>query len=134
MVMILRWIIGFFVSLLLGHYAARKFRDLRNRHIKNVSTDHEAINRQNEQSLNSDILPIWTGLIERFFFTLIVAFDISGAAVAMMGWLGAKMAVNWNRQPGDNPVNRAFSMTALQTGVVSLLFALIGGLICRWRL
>ena len=70
MVMILRWIIGFFVSLLLGHYAARKFRDLRNRHVENVSTDHEAINRQNEQSLNSDILPIWTGLIERFFSRL----------------------------------------------------------------
>ncbi|MBW2741223.1 MAG: hypothetical protein JRE64_20810 [Deltaproteobacteria bacterium] len=132
MVLILRWIIGFLVSLLIGHYATRKFRDLRNKHIRNVSKNREAIDRQNEQSLNSDILTIVTGLIERTFFTLIVAFDVSGGAVAMMGWLGAKMAVNWNRQPGDSPINRAFSMTALQAGIVSLLFSLIGGLICKW--
>ncbi len=132
MVLILRWIIGLLVSLLIGHYASRKFRDLRNKHIRNLCKDHKAIDRQNEQSFNNDILTMVTGLIERMFFTLIIAFDVSGSAVAMMGWLAAKMAVNWKRQPGDSPINRAFSMTALQAGMMSLLFLLIGGLICRW--
>jgi hypothetical protein len=132
MFLFIRWFIGLLVSLLVGHYATRKFRDLRNKHIRNVCQDSEALQKQDEQSLNSDLLPLVTGLIERTFFTLVIAFNVSGGAVAMIGWLGAKMAVKWNRQPGESPINRAFSMTALQAGIVSLLFALVGGLICKW--
>ncbi len=132
MCLFIRWSIGILVSLLVGHYATRNFRDLRNKHIRNVCKYNEALQKQDEQSINSDLLPLVTGLIERTFFTLVIAFDVSGGAVAMMGWLGAKMAINWNRQPGESPVNRAFSMTALQAGIVSLMFSLVGGLICRW--
>ena len=66
-------------------------------------------------------VPGWlTGLTERLFFTIVVAFDISGTATAMMGWLGAKMATNWNRTPQPDP---AGAISALVTGLISMLFA-----------
>lgn len=126
--LIIKWIIGLLVSLLVGHYAAKYYRNYRNNKILNGKEDY---NPDKEQSLNNDFLPLLTGLLERFFFTLVIAFNISGGAVAMFGWLGAKMAVNWNRQSNNDAVSRAYAMTALQSGLVSLLFALIGGLICK---
>ena len=37
-------------------------------------------------------MPGWLmGLSERLFFTLIIAFDVSGAAIAMIGWMTLKM-------------------------------------------
>jgi hypothetical protein len=83
------------------------------------------------------IPPSLTGHIERLLFTLIVAFEISGAAPAMITWVAVKMAANWNSaeaqsETGGKPnareiLNRRFS--ALLTSAVSLLVALIGGVI-----
>lgn len=128
---IVRWAIGLIISLALGHYVSRKFRDLRNSHIEKVTNDNEAIEDRKKNQIQSDWLPTITGIVERLFFTIVVAFDLSGAAVAMIAWLGAKMAVNWNRLSGESSATRGFSMTAIQTGMVSLFFALIGGLVCR---
>lgn len=76
-----------------------------------------------------------TGFIERFFFTLLVAFDVSGTGVAMMGWISVKMASGWNtraRSDGEEwakAVGKSF--IALLAGLVSMTFALIGGLVIR---
>jgi hypothetical protein len=69
-----------------------------------------------------------TGVIERAFFTVVVAFDISGTATAMMAWIGVKMAANWNATEQRDP---AGAFTAVLAGLISMLFALVGGLICR---
>lgn len=129
--LIIRWMIGLSISLIAGHFVSRKFRDLRNQHINKVTNDSEDKNRQERDQLPSKRLPMITGVIERTFFTFIVAFDVSGGAIAMMAWLAAKMAVNWNRVSVSDSATRGFSMTALQAGMVSLFFALIGGLICK---
>jgi hypothetical protein len=131
MLLIFKWFFGLSISLAAGHFASRKFRDFRNKHIEKVTNNSKEIELIKKDQIQSDLLPTITGIAERFFFTLIIAFDVSGGAVAMIAWLGAKMAVNWNRLSGENPVARGFSMTALQTGMVSLFFALLGGLICR---
>lgn len=39
-----------------------------------------------------------TGAIERAFFTILVALDVSGTATAMIGWLAVKLASNWNHK------------------------------------
>ena len=36
-------------------------------------------------------------MVERAFFTVVVAVDVSGAATAMMGWLTVKRVSHWNR-------------------------------------
>jgi hypothetical protein len=51
------------------------------------------------------IPPDLTGTLERILFTLLIAFDISGTATAMIAWTGAKMLANWNSPEAakDNP-------------------------------
>jgi hypothetical protein len=73
------------------------------------------------------VSPWLTGIVERAFFTVVLAFDVSGASTAMMAWLTVKMLPNWNRTTADPPG----AFTALLAGLVSLFFALVGGLICR---
>ena len=144
---IIPWILGLLISLLIGHYVTKKILNLLRSH---VGCDDEAmtrflashaLNRNNStnetHSDDPDVLelnqvpPGLQGVLERFFFTIIIAFNVSGAAVAMMGWLAVKMVTNLNR--GDlpsRPIVRARALTGLIGGLVSLTFALIGGLIC----
>lgn len=82
-------------------------------------------------------VPAWLiGLAEGVFFTTVVAFEIGGAAVAMMGWLTVKMLSGWNRGDSNFPKpyqehQKGMAFTALFGGLISLLFATIGGLILR---
>lgn len=75
------------------------------------------------------------GLIERFFFTIGVAFALPGIGVAMIGWLTVKMVTGWNRAEaeGGEPGKRR-RMSALAGGLTSMFFATIGGLICAGRI
>lgn len=53
----------------------------------------------------------------------------------MMGWLALKLATNWNsKKMEDDPKARPFAFTALLAGLVSMLFATLGGLVCggKW--
>jgi hypothetical protein len=77
--------------------------------------------------------PRWlTGCVERLFFTFLIAFQVGGAGTAMVGWLAVKMAANWGRPPPEGQSREdhvGYAFTALLAGVLSMLFALIGGLI-----
>jgi hypothetical protein len=79
--------------------------------------------------------PQLTGLVERFFFTVLVGLDTTGAAIIpivglMFVWLGLKMASNWNRPEQKDPTTRASAFASLLAGLVSMMFALVGGGIC----
>ncbi len=78
-------------------------------------------------------VPAWlTGVIERLFFALVIAFNITGAAIAMIGWLTLKMVTNWNRPgPEQDRVRIVNAFAALLAGIISMLFAMVGGLIIR---
>ena len=73
-----RWAIGLSVALagggLITQYYARKIKIL-------------VGNNDSEYRLS---IPISIGLIESLFFTLGVAFNISGVMITMVGWMGAK--------------------------------------------
>ena len=57
---------------------------------------------------------------------MVVAFDVSGTATAMIVWIGIKMAAGWNvSQP------RAATIFTALGGLMFMFFALTGGLICR---
>ena len=76
-------------------------------------------------------VPPWvTGAIERLFFTVLVGFKVTGAPTAMIGWLALKLATVWNQPELKNhPLRRAFALSALLAGLISMLFAFIGGMI-----
>jgi len=93
-------------------------------------------------------VPPWlTGLIERFVFFLMVAFNMPATPVTMMAWLGIKLAANWNRSVSTPPkkaeqdaiaeAERKRAQGAIAAAVLGLLsmgFALIGGLLFRYAM
>ncbi len=81
-------------------------------------------------------VPGWvTGSVERLFFTVLVGLGVLGVPALMLVWLGLKMATNWNHPTWkDKPETRAYALSALLGGLVSMLFALIGGLLIGWLL
>lgn len=84
-------------------------------------------------------VPGWlTGLVERTFFMLVVAYNLSGAVPGMMAWIALKMAANWNTSQAqldderDKPSNREIlnrRFTALITSAFAMSIAALGGLI-----
>lgn len=125
---LISWVAGLVFSLGLGHWVAKSFLDwLRYTKLK--------LRRQKPGRLKS-VPPELTGFLERLFFTVLVGLNVQGAPIAMMAWLALKMATNWNR-PIDNRSGRSqlrplpWAFSGLLGGLVSILFALLGGLICR---
>jgi len=120
----MNWILGLGFSLVVGHFAVDYFlRELRK---------YMQLGESPALPGGMNRVPPWlTGGLERLFFTLLVAFGVSGTSTAMIGWLALKMAANWNRpEYGDEVKARSFAFSALVAGVLSMLLALLGGLIC----
>jgi len=123
---LIRCSLGLFTSLVVGSWVTGFFlRRVRRRldRLRGLRGDSDPAPWHGVQ----DIPPWLTGVIERLFFTVVVAFNVPGAVVAMIAWLGVKMATDWNRPPATPP---AGAMSALLGGLVSMLFAVAGGLIC----
>ena len=120
----MNWILGLGFSLVVGHFAVDYFlRELRK---------YMQLGDRPALPAGMNRVPPWlTGGLERLFFTLLVAFSVSGTSAAMVGWLALKMATNWNQPEfGDDVKARSFAFSSLMAGVLSMLLALLGGLIC----
>ncbi len=130
---LLTWSVGLAVSVLVGGLVTWGFLKILRRYTRIPKSKPDPATRG---------VPAWlTGAIERLFFSLVVAFDLPGTTIAMIAWIAAKMAANWNRPTLDQPsspeeaIQRARgSFTALTAGLVSMAFAAIGGLICDGKI
>lgn len=80
------------------------------------------------------LYPILTGVLERLFFTVLIAFDVSGAASGMGAWFAVKMAAGWSRIAGGEPQHRMLAFNGLLSTLTSLLFAVLGGLVANGRI
>jgi len=116
------WVIGFAISILGGSFAAWAFLAFARRDTDAGSKPELGARR---------VKPWLVGAIERTFFTLLVAFKVSGYPAAMIGWLALKLATNWNHPAWkDNPEARTHGLLALLAGLISMLFAFLGGSVC----
>lgn len=50
------------------------------------------------------VQPILIGLLERLFFTILIAFNVSGVAAGIATWILVKMVSGWNRLAGGDEV------------------------------
>ena len=127
------WVAGLVFSLGFGHVAVYEFL-VRLRLYMNLGS------KPGQESITKAV-PSWLmGVGERFFFTIAVGVNLSGAGVAMMAWIAIKMAANWNR-PGppneeeeDLLIRKRFALSAAVAGMMSMIFALLGGLICKGKI
>lgn len=122
-----RVLIGYLFSLLFGHLVTKYWSDLAHCHAQRLrKSDSEP------KALRIEWFPCWTGHIERFIFTSLIAFSVSGAASFLAAWVAVKAAGGWARlakEEGDSPYLRAVYMAGLQASAVSVAFGVIGGLI-----
>ena len=119
------WFLGLATGLIGGHFLVGEFlRRLR---------DYTKLGEKPPLEGGAKrVPPALTGAIERLFFTLLIALNISGTPAAMMAWLALKLATNWNHPDyKDNSGARPFAFSALLAGLVSMLTAVIAGTICR---
>jgi hypothetical protein len=119
------WILGLGFSLIAGHFAVEFF----------LSQLRKYMGLGDKPPLTQSYrgVPPWlTGGLERVFFTFLVAFEVTGTPAAMIGWLALKLATNWNHPDykDNRSEERAVAFSALVAGLVSMLFALLGGQIC----
>jgi hypothetical protein len=77
-------------------------------------------------------IPPWVaGTVERIFFTLLVAFDVSGYPIAMIAWLIAKLAA---ARIDRGTAYRIPGSLTLLNGLISMTFALIGGVVMQYAM
>jgi hypothetical protein len=85
-----------------------------------------------EPTLPGEELPAGiVGFVERGFFTIAVAANLPGVLTAMILWIAAKMAAHWGSRSEAIHDIEALRLTGLLGGMVSMLFALIGGGVVR---
>lgn len=128
-VIIYRWYIGLSVSLAIGHLVAGFIR----------MKLYSACNLPEWYDLKQHSGPALvtgstTGLIERTFFTIIVGLGYVDILGPMMAWLGLKLGANWIHPILHNkPLVTSYAFIGLLVGLISMLFAYFGGLICQGR-
>lgn len=116
------WIIGLFISLVVGQLVTWMFLKLLRSWL---AIDKTLISSDGRH------VPAWlTGTVERLFFTVLVCFDVGVISPAIMGWLALKLATNFNHPVWNKePRMRTLALSALLAGLVSMLFAFLGGLV-----
>jgi hypothetical protein len=121
------WMLGLSTSVVGGALVTRVFLDGLRKFMR--------LEKEEPADETTRPAPPWlTGALERLFFTLVVAFGIPGAPAAMLIWLTLKTATNWNSpfRGGEPNLKRVrFAFSSLLAGLVSMTFALMGGVICQ---
>jgi sterol desaturase/sphingolipid hydroxylase (fatty acid hydroxylase superfamily) len=116
------WTLGLLVAIVGGLIVTAAFHWLLGRYLRLPPKDKLRQVRRVPASL--------TGIVERLFFAVLVGFQVSGAPTAMIAWIALKLATNWNNPKWNEAQRfRAFAYRALLTGLVSMLCALVGGMI-----
>jgi len=143
------WVFGLFVSLFVGHVLTsfslvhlRKYLEQREDEFKEFSRDEKFLFYLGidfypplPESSERQVPLLITGSAERLFFTFIVAFDVSGAAIAMVAWITLKMLASrryrvQRAEEEGTTTPLAFEFSGLLGNLSSMFFALVGGLIC----
>ncbi|HYA93109.1 MAG TPA: hypothetical protein VEK32_16600 [Thermodesulfobacteriota bacterium] len=129
---------GLFFSLVIGEWVTTKFLNWIRGRIKENAKQIDNVEDHEFESFsgNEYFPPRITGTLERLFFVLLVGFDVSGTAIAMILWVAVKMAAEWFSviQEQREAWKMQVVFSALLGNVVSLLFALVAGLVFRWKI
>ncbi|WP_157468134.1 hypothetical protein [Desulfatibacillum aliphaticivorans] len=132
-------VMGFTFSIVCGHAVVSKFSDWFAHEIEKECRGWEIdVNICQQSIFRVNILAATVGHVERIFFTVATIISPASGPAVMVGWLALKMATNWHPYSSsstkckeESQVLRAKAMGAVSSGLLSMLFALFGGLLCR---
>src|SRR5262249_12515122 len=99
-----------------------------------ADADHPPKDDAEKRAFRPGWSSIVTGVVERLVFTPVVTVAPAEAVTAMGAWLALKMAASWQRAPqGISEVPwSARAFLGLQTGLLSMAFAALGGATARY--
>jgi hypothetical protein len=124
------WIAGLVVSLIIGSVVCRlawtAFHSF-------TLTTAAKMNWPYDKD-DAERIPVYgvlIGILERLFFTLLIAFGGAGIAPALVLWMIVKMTAGWNRINKSGVFYRMLAFTGLIVSMTSMLFAALGGLIAN---
>jgi hypothetical protein len=76
-------------------------------------------------------IPPLIGIFERIIITTLIAFSVSGAASFIGTWIAVKIAGGWITWSKGTTYGRGVLFVSLLGSAMSVLFALVGGIICQ---
>jgi hypothetical protein len=132
---ILWFSIGYLVSVYLGgKIIPTVLNKIKNKILEGAQKDNEIIPETYlfELFISGKTL----GYYERALFTLLIAFNISGTASGMFAYVTLKMIIDWmniitkDHDHIERKGVRSLIFRSLIGSLISMLFAVIGGLIC----
>ena len=141
------WIIGLGVSLAVGQVATASFLIFLRRYVEQRHQEFREFSKKRKLLLFLGLdfyppidvserhVPAWvTGPMERLFFTIVIVYDVSGAAIAMVAWITLKMLASRKyREKRAESVGIGsalpFEYAGLLGNLSSMFFALVGGLL-----
>jgi len=134
----LRLIFGFGISLGLGAWITPKLLNWVRGQIKKKAKQINGITDDEYETFVGlpYLPPLIMGTSERFFFTILVAFNISGVGIVMVAWIGLKMSTDWHLIIKENAKSwqRNLAFSGILGSIFSLFFASVGGLvISHWH-
>jgi hypothetical protein len=74
-------------------------------------------------------IPLLVGVFERAIITTLVGWQVSGTAGFIGAWVAVKSAGGWSTWSKGTTYGRAVFFTGLLGSAMSILFAVVGGLI-----
>ncbi len=145
---LLLMLFGFFISIWVGHYATKAFHAALKDQMDKAKENDLMIGDwawiksfigqffkkirppKRDTPFKPEVPNFLTGIIERIFFTLLVASGTTGTGIAMIGWITVKMVhTKLVDSDSEEASPRRLKYVALLSSMVSLTFALLGGLI-----
>jgi hypothetical protein len=130
--------VGYLVSMLLGHFVVSMFHKRQSKRLNDGwKRDAKAAYEKKDLEDKRAVSPTTTGMVERAVFTIAFALYPQSALPAMGAWLALKMATHWNKARDQAPMKtqqmyNSYGILGLLSGLLSLAFAALGGLLIRW--
>jgi hypothetical protein len=129
------WILGLAVSLGVGSIVTRSFLQWLRKDIRSRAKKNKDRIESDEKLISPLYIENWlVGILERPFFTVLVAFYVPATAAAILTWIIVKLAINWSvllKVSEPSVFLRSMGFSALFGNLFSMFFAVTGGLICR---
>jgi hypothetical protein len=84
---------------------------------------------KDEQAERDRLIPLLLGVFERLIITTLVGWEVQGTGGFIGGWFGLKSVGGWGEWSKGTTYGRATFFVGLLGSMMSLLFAIAGGLI-----
>lgn len=76
-------------------------------------------------------MPVWLGMFERGYYSLLIGLNVSGAATFIGVWVGFKLTSGWQTWGKGTTYSRALRFAGLLGNAMSLSYGIISGIVMK---